>query len=43
MCDDSLWVDNKPFSSAMLAQDEYSNGSVQKKNAGPWIHVKKTG
>ena len=43
MCDDSLWVDNKPFSSAMLAQDEYSNGSVQKKNSGPWIHVKKTG
>jgi len=43
MCDDSLWVDNKPFSSAMLAQDEYSQGSVQKKNSGPWIHVKKTG
>jgi len=43
MCDDSLWVDNKPFSSAMLAQDDYSNGSVQKKNSGPWIHVKKTG
>ena len=43
LCDDSLWVDNKPFSSAMLSQDEYSPGMVQKKNAGPWVHVKKTG
>lgn len=41
MCDDSLWVDNKPFSSTMLAVDEYENGAVKKKNSGPWIHVKK--
>jgi len=41
MCDDSLWTDNKPFSSTMLAVDEYENGSVKKKNSGPWIHVKK--
>jgi len=25
----------------MLAVDEYENGSVKKKNSGPWIHVKK--
>jgi len=43
MCDDSLWVDNKAFSSTMLAADEYENGSVKKKNAGPWVHVKKVG
>jgi hypothetical protein len=41
MCDDSLWADNKPFSSAMMAQDEYSAGTIQKKNAGPWVNVKK--
>lgn len=41
MCDDSLWVDNKPFSSTMLAVDEYETGAVKKKNSGPWIHVKK--
>lgn len=43
LCDDSLWADNKPFSSAMLAQDEYTSGSVQKKNAGPWVNLKKVG
>ena len=42
MCDDSLWVDNKPFSSAMLAADEYNIDSIRKKNSGPWVHVKKT-
>jgi hypothetical protein len=42
MCDDSLWVDNKPFSSSMLASDAYDPQQVTKKNAGPWIHVKKT-
>lgn len=41
LCDESLWVDNKPFSSSMLAQDEYTDGSIRKKNAGPWVHVKK--
>ena len=43
LCDDSLWSDNKPFTSAMLAQDEYSPDSLKKKNSGPWVHVKKTG
>jgi hypothetical protein len=41
LCDDSLWVDNKPFSSSMLAQDEYSADTMKKKNSGPWINVKK--
>ena len=42
MCDDSLWVDNKPFSSSMLAADEYDPMAVRKKNSSPWVHVKKT-
>ena len=41
LCDDSLWVDNKPFSSAMLAQDEFDPMQIKKKNNSPWIHVKK--
>lgn len=43
LCDNSLWVDNKPFSSAMLAQDEYNPDSLRKKNASPWVHVKQQG
>jgi hypothetical protein len=43
LCDDSLWVDNKPFSSSMLAQDEYTPEAVRKKKAGPWVNVNKTG
>jgi len=44
LCADSLWVDNKPFSSAMLAQDEYSADAMRgtKKNS-PWVHVKQQG
>ena len=42
MCDDSLWIDNKPFSSSMLAQDEYDPMAVRKSNS-PWVHVKKEG
>jgi small nuclear ribonucleoprotein (snRNP)-like protein len=42
LCDDSLWRDNKPFSSAMLATDEYSSENLKKKNSGPWVHVKKS-
>lgn len=41
MCDDSLWVDNKPFTSTMLAADEFNPDAVRKKNAGPWVNVKK--
>jgi hypothetical protein len=43
MCGDSLWNDNKPFSSSMLAQDEYNPDNMRKKNSSPWVHVKKTG
>lgn len=43
MCDDSLWVDNKPFSSAMLAQDEFDPMQMKKKSNSPWIHVRKEG
>jgi hypothetical protein len=42
LCDDSLWVDNKPFSSSMLAQDEFDPMAVKKKNSGPWVHVRKS-
>ena len=42
LCDDSLWVDNKPFSSAMLAADEYDPMAIKKKSNSPWIHVKKS-
>jgi len=41
MCDDSLWVDNKPFTSTMLAADEFNPDAVRKKNSGPWVNVKK--
>ena len=39
MCGDSLWTDNKPFSSSMLAQDEYNPENLRKKNSSPWTHV----
>jgi hypothetical protein len=42
LCDDSLWIDNKPFSSSMLAQEEYDPMAVRKQTS-PWIHVKKEG
>ena len=42
LCDDSLWADNKPFTSSMLAADEYSPDAMRKKNTGPWVTVKKT-
>jgi hypothetical protein len=42
MCDQSLWIDNKPFSSSFLAQDEYDPNKVRKKNSDPWVKVKKT-
>ena len=41
MCDDSLWSDNKPFLSTLLAADEFDPANLKKKNAGPWVHVKK--
>jgi hypothetical protein len=41
LCDQSLWVDNRPFQSAMLAVDEYNPMTMKKKNAGPSVWVKK--
>ena len=43
LCDDSLWVDNKPFSSSMLAQDEYSADNMRKKTKDPWVRVNQEG
>jgi len=39
--DNSLWVDNKPFISAMLAIDDYNPLNFKKKNAGPSVWVRK--
>jgi len=41
LCDESLWVDNKPFMSAMLAADEFSPDKMRKKSSDPWVKVKK--
>lgn len=43
LCDESLWVDNKPFMSAMLAADDFSPDKIRKKSSDPWVKVKKTG
>lgn len=43
MCDDSLWRDNKQFTSSMLNGDEYNPETMRKKNSGPWVNVKKDG
>jgi hypothetical protein len=40
LCDSSLWVDNKPFQSAMLMTDQYDPANF-KKSKGPSIWVKK--
>jgi hypothetical protein len=42
MCDESLWHDNKPFTSAILSADEYSPDKVHRKASDPWVKVKKT-
>lgn len=41
MCDESLWVDNKPFSSSMLASDDFDPEKMKKKSSDPWVRVKK--
>ena len=41
LCDESLWMDNKPFASSLLAADEYDPEKARKKN-DPWVKVKKT-
>jgi hypothetical protein len=43
LCDDSLWTDNKPFSSSMLAQDDYNPDNLRKKNSNPWVRVSQEG
>lgn len=40
MCSDSLWLDNKPFTSSILASDDYDPEKARKKN-DPWVKVKK--
>jgi hypothetical protein len=42
MCDESLWADNKPFTSSILASDEYSPDKIHRKPSDPWVKVKKT-
>lgn len=42
LCDPSLWVDNRPFQSAMLSSDDYNPMNMRKKNEGPSVWVKKT-
>lgn len=41
LCDQSLWANNTPFKSAMLAADEYNASMMKKKNAGPSVWVRK--
>jgi len=41
LCDDSLWANNQPFSSTMLAGDDFDPSKVQKK--GPTVWVKQQG
>ena len=43
LCDDSLWTDNKPFSSSMLAQDDYNPDNLRKKSSNPWVRVSQEG
>ena len=43
LCDDSLWIDNRPFMSSFVGNEEYTPDAVRKKNSGPWVNVKKTG
>ena len=41
LCDQSLWANNRPFQSALMANDEYNPMTMKKKNAGPSVWVKK--
>ena len=43
LCDQSLWANNRPFQSAMLATDDYNPMTMKKKNAGPSVWVRKEG
>jgi hypothetical protein len=41
MCDDSLWRDNKAFTSSILGGEQYNPETMRKKNTGPWVKVQK--
>jgi hypothetical protein len=43
LCDQSLWVDNREFKSAILAADTYTAGSVKKRGAEQSVWVRKEG
>ena len=43
MCDSSLWANNQPFRSAILAADEYNSAAMRTKKQGPSVWVKKAG
>ena len=43
LCDPSLWVDNRPFHSAMLAMDDYNATNSRSKKSPPSVWVKKEG
>jgi hypothetical protein len=43
MCDSSLWANNQPFHSAILAGGEWTPGAAQKRNAAPSVWVRKGG
>ena len=37
LCDTSLWVDNKPFHSAMMTADDYDPSGMKKKGPSVWV------
>jgi hypothetical protein len=37
LCADSLWVDNKPFASTMLASDDYNPAAMRGKEPSVWV------
>ena len=41
MCDDSTWSENKPFTSSILAAEDYNPELVKKRGADPWMKIKK--
>lgn len=41
MCDPSLWANNRPFQSALMANDAYDASLMKKKNSGPSVWVRK--
>jgi hypothetical protein len=43
LCSDSLWADNKPFMSTMLASGEYNPAEMASSRKGPTVWVKKGG